>query len=483
MNTSIASPIRNAISCVLAVILGAFALTGALSVPGAAPQAQAAVNFGTVSVSLPGSTSVTSGQSVTVGCTVSPYMHEQTANCTTDYCPTGCEFASGGCLNADGQCICFGGTYYPYYSTASVSSSNPSVARAVYSNGALTVTGYSPGTAVISVYGSLRLWTTGVGSMTVNVSAPVQEQPSAPQQQEEQTQQPSTPQQDGQGSGGGYTGSSSGAGSVSVSDAGISSTSSTAHVLSAMVHGGDSQASVEEGAQADEGEVKLARIGEADFAAELEAVKGTNDTVCFWAGESVEEADYMWTFAGSEVTDDSIAAAADFDLNVTDVTGENEELAAYLGDEAACAFAFAAEGGFPAPATFAWHVDQVFSNDARLTLYYFDQEANSLVQVQDGVEVTEGYATAKIDHGGTWVLADSDQLAGPIDGQQEQQAASAADEAADEPEAVAEQGIPVAAIAGAVVVVLVVAGVVAAVVVRNRKNKASSDAQGESKGE
>lgn len=446
----------------LSLMMASFALCMAL---GAQP-AHAAVNFGTVTVSLPASASVVSGQSVSVACTISPYSHEQTPNCTTDYCPTGCDFASGGCLNAAGQCTCFGSTYSTYYSSGSTTSSNPSVARATYSNGTLSVTGYSPGTATITVYGSLRLWTTGTGNMTVTVTQPAQQAPS----DTGSSSQPSSGSSAGSGSGSssvsvGSAGGSS-IGSVSVGSAGVSATSSTAQVLSAIVSS-EGQASVEEGAEAEQGEVRLAAIGEADLGQELAALAGTNDTLGFWAGDDVEAPDYLWTFYGQDVGEDAAAAAQGFDMTITDVTGDDEELDARMGGRSYVAFSFAQEGAFPAPATISYHVDQVFANGERLTLYYLDPEARSLVAVQENVEVSEGYATAKMDHGGVWVYVADADLAGSL-AQGDADESDAADEAAAS-ETSAQEGFPVAAVVVAAVVVVAVVAVIAVALARRKK--------------
>ena len=266
--------------------------------------------------------------------------------------------------------------------------------------GALTISAYSPGTATITVYGDLRLWSTGVGSVGVSVSDP------AP------TPTPNTPS-DGSSDGGASKGSGSGAvsGSVSVSDAGVTATSSTGRVLSALVSGGDA-AKVSEGAEAaSEGEVSLVRLGDTPVSEALAAIAGTKNTVCFWSGDSLETADYLWSFAGSDLAVESVA---DVDLGVEDATDSQERLAEALPGVTYRAIDFANEGAYPCPAMFGYRVSNVFANGERLALYFYDQKADSLVLVQRGVEVTEGYATFKIDHGSLWVLADDDSLEGPL---------------------------------------------------------------------
>lgn len=457
---------REALTFLLSVVLGASVLMACLAAPGMAPSAQAVVNRGSMSVSMPGSLSLTAGESTSVACTVSPGSDYQTPNCSTAYCPSGCGPNGQGCLDDEGQCTCISSARSWYYSSATASSSNPSVARATYSNGVLYVDAYSAGTATIEVVGSLRLWTSAYAYMTVNVSAPQQVQPT-----------PSAPSTSPQSSESGSSGSGTYAGSVSVSDAGVTATSSTAHVLSALVAGGDA-AKVEEGAEAEVESVTLAKIGEADPAEALAAIAGTDKTVCFWHGDSIESADYMWSFAGADVSAEVAAGAAGFDFGVSDASDADDELAAYLDGKKNMTFKFASDA-FPAPATFAYQVASVFSGDDRVSLYYWDEKARELVMVAESIEVIEGYATTKIDHGGVYVLCEDATLAGPVAKQAEAAQSGESGDAVEESSS-ANEGAPVALIAvGAVVVVAVIAGVAHGVILLRKKSGVANDSQPE----
>lgn len=450
--TTFHSASRRALAFLLSAILGASAIIACLAVPGVAPAAYAVINRGTVSVSVPGSVSLTAGESTSVACTVSPAVDQQTPNCTTDYCPSGCDFASVGCQDANGQCTCIGTYYSPYYSDATVSSSNPSVARASYNNGVLYIDGYSAGTATITVYGSLRLWTTGIAYVTVNVSAAQQVSPTPS----------SSPTPSDSGSG-------SSSGSVSVSQSGITASSSTAHVLSALVAGGNT-AKVEEGAEAEIEEVQLAKIGEANPAEALGEIAGSSKTVCFWYGDSLESADYLWSFAGGDVSAEAAASAADFDFGVSNAAGANDELDSYLDGKKSVAIKFASDK-FPASSTFAYRVNDTFANGDRVHMYYFDERANSLVLVQENIEVAEGYVAAKLDHGGVWVLSDDATLAGSLAKQVEK--SETEDQKAEKETSANDdstEAVPAAAIAVGAVVVVVVVGGIAYAVFRSRKS-------------
>lgn len=258
-----------------------------------------------------------------------------------------------------------------------------------------------------------------------------------------------------------------------MSDAGVTS-SSTSHVLSALVAGGN-PASVTEGAEGtSEEDLALARIGEADVAKELAAIAGTSKTLCFWAGESVDEADYLWSFFGEDLPSD---ANFDVDLTVSDAS-DDERLASVLEDAKACAFSFVHEGAFPSPAMFGYRVDRIFANDDRVALYFFDEKADSLVLVQQGVQVADGYATAKIDHGGIWVLAESEDLAGSLSGSADKASSSSESETLDElisSEGAQRNDIMVGVVAAVIAGVAVVAAVVFVLVRRARAAKVTQD--------
>ena len=435
--------------------------------------ALATINFGTVTVSVPGSVSVVAGQSASVSCGVSPASHSQAPNCFTSYCPSGCGFGAAegtDCRDANGQCTCFGGGYTTYYPSVSVSSSNPAVARASYSGGVLTVTGYSAGTTTLSVSADLRLWSSGYGSISVTVSDPA---PAVPD----------PPSGDGSdsgsgGSGGGASaGSDSGggarAGTVTVKPAGSGSSSALGAVLSASVTAEGTTVGDEAAAEGEEVSVELARIGEAGVAEVLALVAGTKNQACFWAGETAEEADYLWFFPGSALTAEGVTAASGLDLTVADATDDARFEA--LGSLPYLALDFASRDALPCAATFGWKASRVFANGERLALYSYDERADELVLVEKGIEVVDGYASFTIDHGSLYVLSSDDGLAGPLaaDGEAGEDASLAQKNAAGTVEDAA--GVPVAAIAG-VAVVAVVAATAAFTVVWSRKKRGAAKA-------
>ena len=119
-----------------------------------------------------GAVSMTSGEGYMVSVSVSPAADEQLPGCGMAECPQTC--GDLGCLDARGQCTCAGTTYSTYYPTVSASSSNSSVAAVSYANGALSITGISPGSATITIYASLRQFTDSQAYVQVTVNAPPQ---------------------------------------------------------------------------------------------------------------------------------------------------------------------------------------------------------------------------------------------------------------------------------------------------------------------
>lgn len=464
-------------------------LLSVMAVPVAVQPAHAVINFGDVRVSMQGSVAMTTGSTVSVACSVSPASHAQMPNCFTSYCPSGCDFGNTetGCLNAEGQCTCFGGGYTTYYPSVSVSSSNPGVARATYSGGALQITAYAPGTTTLSVNADLRLWTSGYASMTVTVSDPPQADAgsgsgagagSGSAAGTGSAGGSASGSAGGSASGSGSGGSSSGGsgsgsgsgsavqGSVSVSSSGVSTSSAVSRVMTAVVT--DDETVVEQGAEEEApAEIELAQIGEVDAAELLAAIAGTNASACFWQGESADEADFLWMFSGEQLDPETVGdAAADLDLTVEDVTKTQTRLLEALSGKTYVALGFAHEGALPSVATLGCEVSRTFKNGERLALYHFDEKADALVLVEKGIEVVEGYASFSIDHCSIWVLSDDDQLEGSLAGEQEA-ASSEPQDAVGEPEVQADGSSWVVVVAGAVVVLAV--AVVAAWALRRRK--------------
>ena len=146
------------------------------------------------------SVSLESGRSpMTIGVSVSPESDSQTPGCGMADCPDSCH---QGCLDAKGNCTCAGTEYKTYKTAVSVSSSNPSVALGSYSGGTLIIEPLGPGTATLTVTGTLREWSSGSASVQVTVTGespkpvePEKPEPEVPEPEPE-SPEPDTPKPD-----------------------------------------------------------------------------------------------------------------------------------------------------------------------------------------------------------------------------------------------------------------------------------------------
>ena len=117
------------------------------------------------------SVSMEVGQSpMTIGIVVSPTSDSQTCGCGMSECPDSCH---EGCLDENGNCTCSGTEYKTYTTDVSVSSSNPSVALGTYNGGTLTIEPLGPGTAILTVTGTLREWSSGSAGVQVTVTGEI----------------------------------------------------------------------------------------------------------------------------------------------------------------------------------------------------------------------------------------------------------------------------------------------------------------------
>ena len=113
--------------------------------------------------------SLQSGQSQTIGVSISPMQESQLPGCGMAECPQIC---GPECLNSSGWCVCAGTTYETYYTQVSVVSSDNSVVQAYFGSGALSITGVSAGSATITIYASLAKHVDSVAYVSVTVTEP-----------------------------------------------------------------------------------------------------------------------------------------------------------------------------------------------------------------------------------------------------------------------------------------------------------------------
>lgn len=425
------------------------------------------IYFGSSAISL------TTGSSSSVALTIDPSSESQLPGCGMSICPQACngletpEGVMGGCLNEAGWCTCGGTGYYTEYTQVTVSSSNPYVARASASGGALSIQALSPGTATITVYATLAKHVDTSASMTVTVSDP------APSSSDTSSGGGSTGGSSGGstgGAGGGSTGGGSGTGSgtVSVTAAGSSATSAAAAAASAS--GGDDK--VVELQTEDGKKVIVAKATDAASAAEeLKKVAGTEGTVTFWSGGTLDAPSISWTFKGSDLS-------ADADLNIDPTVQVSrkgtDDVATLLTDvKSAIVMDFAHSGKLPATAEVYVRASGVYEDGSKVNLYTYNEDERKFELVQEDIEVKDGYAVYSIDHCSTWALSDEDLTACefPVDD-------SSDVVAANEVDVHAKDGTPY--IIGGIAAAVVVAAAVAVVLVRRKRAGAIPvDAAGE----
>lgn len=436
----------------------AVGLAATLSLGGVPGVAWAYFSKPAPSISVAGGVSVASGSSTTIACTVSPEAESQLPGCGMAECPQACDglvkpgdSKPGGCLDANGWCTCAGTGYYTAYTSVQVSSSDPSVARASYASGVLSIVGYRPGTATISISASLSKHAPSAASTTVTVY--------------DNAATPSNPSNNGGSPSGSGSGAPSG-GSVSVTAVG-GTTAIAAAAAAAAASGGEKQV-VEMEAEDGSKTIVVEAEDAATAAEELGKIVGTNGTVTFWSGGTLGSPAISWTFKGEDIAEDA-------DLNIDPTvtvskrgTGDVSKLMADV--DKAIVMDFAHSGDLPAPAEVFVRASDVFSDGDELSLFTYNEDSQKFERVEDGVKVADGYATFTIDHCSVWALSEDDltKLEMPAGD-------SAAPTDATQVDVHAQSGTPYV-IALAIAVVVVVAAVAAVVVVRRKKAAALAGA-------
>lgn len=416
-----------------------------------------------------GAITLTQGQSGSVGLSISPMSEAQLPGCGMSICPQACNGMAnpntgvvGGCLDGNGWCTCGGTAYYTAYTSVSASSSNPYVARASAAGGALYITAVSPGTATITVYASLSKHEDAAASMTVNVVAPSTSGGDTSQGGSESSG-------GGQPSGGGAQASGSGgtaSGGVTVSSAGTDVTKAAKEAA-----GGEKKEVVE--MQTDDGsKIIVAEAKDKDSAkTELSKVVGTDGTVTFWSGGTMDTPAFSWTFKGKDLS-------ADADLAIdprVDVSKKGTgDVAKLLKDvKKSVVMDFKHEGKLPAPAEVYARVSGVFEDGAKIKLFSWDAKAGTFKQEQQDIEVKDGYAVFTIDHCSTWALSDEDLSALELTPEEQAESKASGEETdATKVDVHPANGTPL--VVAAVAVVAIVLAAVALVLRRKHMAKAAA---------
>ena len=415
------------------------------------------------SISVPELVELYSGDSQQVTCAVDPLSERQLPGCGMAECPQACDGlenpqtgVTGGCLNADGWCTCAGTMYSTVQTNVSVSSSNPSVARASWAGGVLSIKGYKAGSVTITVNAALAKHESASAQVHVEVVAP----PAASQQEQGSSDAGGTAAASESGnagasaanagassttgtstSTGGSTknesksasGSGSGSGSKSSSGSGSNSTSgSGSNAVSASpvgqtanpvvsVEGAEDAVAGEVGNEAvaeivsREGErIITVRVGGADASEMLAKVAGTGGRVTFWSGGTADSPDVSLTLRGEDVSAGDVEG---FDISLKASKKGSGDVAELLaGVERSVVVELGGAEKLPAEGEMYVRTSAVYGDGADVKLYRYsagateaEDEADGSFALLDGdVKVSDGYASFKVDSAAAYVLADDD---------------------------------------------------------------------------
>lgn len=375
--------------------LMACALVLAVLLPG---QAFAYFSYPAPGISVPGSVSLTSGETQSVTCAVSPMSEQQLPGCGMAECPQACDGLEtpggvvGGCMSADGWCTCAGIGYYTAYTNVTVSSSDPSVARASWAGGVLTISGYKTGSATLTVYASLSKHEPSEAVVYVNVVG------GTPQADAGSVVPSDTP------------GGSSGGGSVSVVTPGGGAAAVVARGdTGSAASAGSAPAQVVERQAADGTRVVIVEATTAGAAVEqLERAADEGGDVTLWYGGSMDSPDISMEFVGSDL---DASALAGFDPTArVSKKGEGSIAEALASAKRTVVVTFAKPGKLPATADVYVRSSLVFGDGDVVGLYRYSDDG-TFTLVKDGVKVSDGYARLALDEAATYVLCDEDLTA------------------------------------------------------------------------
>lgn len=403
-------------------------------------------NRGAVQISLSQtSLSINQSESAAVSVTIDPIKEDQLPGCGMAECPQTC--GSSGCLNENGECTCAGTNYKTYYSSVSAVSSNDSVAAASYANGTLTVRGVGPGTAVITVTGSMRQYTDA--SVTMNVTVKGSERSS------EISAKPIT---------GNNSASAAPAEGMKTSDIkGAGAAALSADSASAITAA--DAAAQDQAAAADTGELRNTKKGLYRI---VELTDKTDTAACFaqaaeekshivFQKKNGENVKWSWTFDPGSAGVSSLNLNLNLNINTSSECPESIKDRISVSDGNAYYMQFEHSGSLPFPAEIYINVSDVFPDNVKLRLYHLSENGTDLEEVSSDVTAENGYATFTIDSCSDYILTDG-TVSGVVRGSSARGAGAGDD---------GSSGSALPAAAGAVAAIVIIAAAIA--VLRKKK--------------
>lgn len=459
---------------------------------GMTSNAWAYFNRGTVGISTGQKTvSVAAGSSTTVSVSLSPASDRQTEGCGMAECPQSC--GEKECLDENGQCTCNGTEYKTYTTSVAVSSSNTSVATASYSNGTLSIRGVSEGTAVLTLTASLRQFSSGSTTITVNVSKGSSTGGGS-------TGGSGSSNNGGSSNGGSSSGSGNSGGSSSVGGSGSSGGSTASGgsssgssqsqngtsgngVTASNVTGGtvDTQTGQANGDAAgetsnevsvvnsDRGTITFVPLTAGKMGADyLTAIQGKEEYVDFQKKDDAGNILYAWEFLGTDIKN-----VFDMDFGITTGT-EPFEGCDLFEDQQAFYIAFSHEGELPGKASVFLQVPADMENGSQWYLYYYDEESGQAELQADGITVENGFVTLELEHCSDYVLCENEIASQPADTGSFLSSDDGSDSGTE-----AKTGIKAPVVVAVVLIVILAAVIIfIAVIVKKQKNNGAGDASG-----
>lgn len=416
-------------------------------------------NRGKVTLSV-GSTNVTipKGNSSNITVRLSPASRTGLPGCGDAGCPQTCGGMCGDEKN--GECPCAGNTPVTQNATASVQSANSTIAKATYSNGAITVTGLSEGKTQITVIGSLWQYTNSdlvIINVTVTSSINDSSAPSKGINSEQAVHSNPTSSNNNSNSSTASTDNNPKSGDISVStnssnvnsnktgtsssnvsnsgivaitpSSGNSSTSNNSNSSGIVAVSPDSNRN---NTNASNGNISSQTSSETKNAAEikenittvngnkgtieivsltdntktgkeeLKKIKGQDIKITFQKKDINNNILYSWSYNGKDIKDPK-----DIDMSISfpGITEKESQISKNLINPLLITFAHS--GDLPGKATVYIKASSQYKNNDILSLYYYNKNTGKLELVQKNIKVSGGYISFNITHCSEYFLASS----------------------------------------------------------------------------
>lgn len=376
-------------------------------------------NRGTVSLSLgTHNVSIVSGDKTNISVTLDPSSRTGLVGCGMPDCPQNC---GGGCGNeVTGECPCAGNEMVTKKATATVQSSNGTIAKATYSesSGKITVTALNPGTVTITVIGSLWQYTDSESqNITVTVTEKTSESnPDLNNPQKSTNNNESTNNSQLSQNTVGHNGSST-------SGSNLTNQKNNNNSGGAVIKGGESPKNTNSQVQDNPNSHETVKNDKTDIPDNYEIdanmlnqkveiitletngttkkekfsqMKSENDFVIFQKKDSNDNVLYSWTFSGND-----IASPMDLDMTINfpdnDIKGVSD--CYYLS--------FNHDGPLPGKGIISVHMPNKYSDGDTLKLYLYDPETEDFQLLSEDVKVKAGYASFELTHCSDYILTTS----------------------------------------------------------------------------